>query len=332
MITLLTGGVTLMLIALMGLLIAAALSPFESLGWWAGWFGKEQDLLRTSTIVRATSRTRLDSCVEHFVIFLSGIGSLGGGSLHPTEIPFLEYLHRHLPRTTVIHEVFPYSVINPDLTRERILGPFWRWLGDLRTTGKAGPVPFIINLRNLFQMLVSADARYGPIYNIGVAREIAICLIRHSYPVRSGIPVTLIGSSGGAQVALGASSYLTWVLGAPVRIISIGGTMSGDIGIKYVERLDHFYGTRDRITRLVGLLFPSRWQIMHRSAWNQAMAQGKIGMHCLGPMGHQGVGSYFDGESYMSDGHSYLEHTAQAIVAAIARTGSPVLTIHAVAA
>ena len=57
------------------------------------------------------------------------------------------------------------------------------------------------------QLFVCADRRYGPTYNIGTAREIMRCLQRNGYQIGSGVPVTLIGWSGGAQIAIGACAW-----------------------------------------------------------------------------------------------------------------------------
>jgi hypothetical protein len=51
----------------------------------------------------------------------------------------------------------------------------------------------LIDWRNLTQVFVSMDPRYGPIYNKGVADKLAAGLVRHGYPVGSRAPVTLIG-------------------------------------------------------------------------------------------------------------------------------------------
>ena len=45
-----------------------------------------------------------------------------------------------------------------------------------------------------------------------------------------GEPITLIGYSGGAQVALGAVTYLKYALDAPIEVISISGVVSGNNG------------------------------------------------------------------------------------------------------
>ena len=61
----------------------------------------------------------------------------------------------------------------------------------------------LINVRNIMQVAVSADPRYGPIYSLGVAKEIARSLARHGYQLGSQKPIFLIGFSGGGQVSVG---------------------------------------------------------------------------------------------------------------------------------
>ena len=66
----------------------------------------------------------------------------------------------------------------------------------------------LIDWRNLTQVFVSMDPRYGPIYNKGIEEKLATVLEQQGYPVGTDRPITLIGYSGGAQVSLGAAFYL----------------------------------------------------------------------------------------------------------------------------
>ncbi|GET35643.1 hypothetical protein MiSe_03850 [Microseira wollei NIES-4236] len=74
---------------------------------------------------------------------------------------------------------------------------------------------------------VSADLPYGPIYNRGIAQVMYESLINHRYIPRSSIPVTLIGFSGGGQIAMGWAAFLKEALDAPIDIISLGGFFGG---------------------------------------------------------------------------------------------------------
>ncbi|MEZ4716148.1 MAG: hypothetical protein R2851_08675 [Caldilineaceae bacterium] len=58
----------------------------------------------------------------------------------------------------------------------------------------------IINVRNAFQVWVSVDHRYGPIYNQATAEVILHALLRYDYPMeRDDVPVFVIGYSGAGQ-------------------------------------------------------------------------------------------------------------------------------------
>ena len=48
----------------------------------------------------------------------------------------------------------------------------------------------------------------------------------HGYPLNSGIPVTMLGWSGGGQISLGTSTFLKGMLNAPIHMISVGGVMA----------------------------------------------------------------------------------------------------------
>jgi hypothetical protein len=314
--------------ALALLIIAAVAAPLEALGWWAGWFGKDRDLEAAKEQVRAATDAPATSYAEHFVVYLTGIGSATGAEPTPYEIPLFEYLEAHLPRTVLIHDIFPYSVVNEGLTGERIFSRFWKFQNRMRVEKNKPLLGFFIHIRNLFQVAVSADSRYGPVYNLGVAKEILLSLLRHGYRPGSGVPVTLIGSSGGGQVSLGAVPYLTVALHAPVRIVSLGGVLSGDPGgAKYVTKIEHLVGAKDPVAKLVPYAFPERWPLIKWSEWNKAVAQGKYAEEIIGPMTHSGPKCYFDTDSFLPNGQSYLERAGEAVIAAIARMGLPALIV-----
>ncbi len=96
-------------------------------------------------------------------------------------------------------------------------------------------VILLLNLRNIFQAATSADRRYAPIYNYGIATELQRTLLRHGY--RRGTPITLLGYSAGTQVALGVAPYLKRWAQAPIWVMSVGGVMADDPGLCQVEHL-----------------------------------------------------------------------------------------------
>ena len=126
-------------------LLAGVLSPFEALGWWAGWYGDEE---HQPTLEPPPQSEPVHAA--RFVVFLSGINSVSGESLAEREIAFLQRLKRELADsdTVLVDDVFPYSVTERPLTGRRVFAWFWRWALRTKISG-AGAARFLINLRNL---------------------------------------------------------------------------------------------------------------------------------------------------------------------------------------
>jgi hypothetical protein len=319
---------TLALIALIAFLVAGALAPLEALGWWAGWYGDPAD--PAEAVAEAGSErareavdpaSELDRHREHarFIVFLSGIQSVSEATYVGREEQALEALREALPDAAVL-EVFPYSVTNRALTGERVFSAFWRWslrnkLSSRRLAQIAG---FVINLRNVWQVGVSADRRYGPYYNRGSAQLIVQSLVRQGYRLGSGAPVTLVGYSGGGQIAVGAAPFVKDQTEGEVTVVSLGGVLAADPGLLEVDRVFHLYGRRDGVQRLGALFFPGRWPVLSYSPWNQARQRGTLRIVQIGPSDHTGPGGYLDADARTPDGRSHLEVTVD-VLAAIAR-------------
>lgn len=302
----------LALFALAAFLAAGFLSPFEALGWWAGWFGETEN-------PPPVPRSDLPEA-RAYLVFLSGIHSVGGETFAERERTFLGRLRGELPELRVL-EVFPYSVTNRALTGQRLFAGFWRWalrrkLGRRALDGIAGAV---INLRNAWQVAVSADARYGPMYDEGSAELIDHALRAAGYRPDSGAPVVLVGYSGGGQIALGASAPLAERIGRPVHLVSLGGVMASPRTTDGIATLVHLRGANDRVARLGAAFFPGRWPWVRWSAWNRARDEGLVRVVDLGPMDHTGRDGYLDDERRLPDGRTYLDATV-ATLAGVARS------------
>jgi hypothetical protein len=299
--------------------VSLALAPLESLGWWAGWFDDDHELARASGALRTRQHTQA-AAARHYVVFLSGVGSPRSGEVPAEERPFIAHLRARLPDTVVIDGVFPYSILGLSLdSPARPLGRLWHY-----AIGRGGLWQQLINARNLFQVLVSTDRRYGPVIGYGLAKEILVALGRHGYVAGSGAPVTLVGSSGGGQMGLGAGPFLAHALRAPVRMVSLGGVMSGDPAILHFRRFDHLYGTKDPVaTTLPQTIFPGRWPNNRRSPWWEARQRGIYHERSIGPMAHMGKGGYYDSSSRLPDGTDYCTHSANAVIASIAGWEGP---------
>ena len=231
-----------------------------------------------------------------YIIYLSGIGAISGDSFPEEEYPFLHGLEDRLPTAKVITDVYPYSVTNNGLTGHRFFAKAWQQVEKLRWKNPNSLLGMFINLRNALQMFVSADRRYGPIYNLGIANEIYRVLQEKGYRPQGKRPVILLGWSGGGQISIGAAAYLA-ELPSPVYVISLGGMLSDDPGVEKLTHLWHLYGVADPLQALGGVLYAGRWPIMPQSPWNQTMANGRIDIICLGAYSHNGKGNYFDMET-----------------------------------
>ncbi len=291
-----------------GCLFFLFLAPLETLSWWTGF---SQRLRKQAAISSPKTSTRNKSA-QHYVVFLDGIAKVEQRNYKDVEL-FLSRLGQAIPNSIVIGSVLPYSVSNRPLTNSRPLAAFWNWAKQRKINNYKDPLGFSINVRNLFQVMVSADSRYGPIYNLGAARLIIEVLLKQGYPVGSGIPIILIGYSGGGQVAAGAAPYLKELLRAPVDLISLAGIISADPGLNDVRFLYHLAGSKDNLENIALIMLPGRWPMMKHSSWNRAKNKGKFTYIPMGPMTHNGDGSYLDEKTTFENGKSFLEHTVETV-------------------
>lgn len=297
-------------------LLALAVAPLDALGWWS-----REGADEAAELVTELSEPVVATEFDHYVVYLSGIGAIDGRSVPAEEEPLIAAI-AELAGTCLIRDVFPYSVENKGLTGQRPLAWLWKWIEKLRFKNPESLAGMLINARNAAQLFVSADRRYGPTYNIGTAREVFEALHRSGYPFGSGKPVTLVGFSGGAQISIGAASYLG-MGNIPIRVVSIGGMMSDDPGLNRVEQVWHLRGTKDIFEKLGGVMFAGRWPHAVFSPWSDALAQGRIAIYDLGPMNHNAKAHYFDPNTFSEqDGRSFLQITIDAVVAVL--TDQPV--------
>ncbi len=262
------------LIVLAAFFVWAALTPFETLGWWAGWFGEKiyNDGIPSDGIVRTVPPKP-----AAYLIFLSGIGRVSGHTLSFREQEFLRRLAIRLPQTVVIDDIFPYSVNNLALTGQPVFSRLWQWSLNRK---KHGPrlVGYLINIRNLFQVAIAIDKRYSPLYNQAMAEVLLDSMLRYQYDPQSKVPIFVVGYSGAAQMAIGSVTYLREWVEAPIYVISLGGIFSSDPGLLAADHIYHLWGTRDR-AQIWRYLLPSRWRIYASAAWNRACRQGRRDHH-----------------------------------------------------
>ncbi|HIK43736.1 MAG TPA: CAAX protease [Leptolyngbyaceae cyanobacterium M65_K2018_010] len=299
--------VDLVWIALIALVIGGLLAPLEALGWWAGWYGEGVEPMAVTEgnlAVPPGSGTPF----RRYIVYLDGVNQATSG-YQPAVAQYLAELEQALPADiALVKGLIPYSVLNRSLTEDRPLAFFWRWVETL-SAHWVKSVGMIINIRNIMIVGVSADARYGPIYNHGVAQQAYESLLRAGYPHDGGIPLTLIGYSGGGQIAMGIMPFLKQALVAPIEVISLGGVISGNVRALEAEHVYHLAGAKDSVQRLGPILFPRRWPLLFLSYWNRAKRQGKITVIPLGPVGHQVPGGIVDPNAFLPDGRSHLQQT-----------------------
>jgi hypothetical protein len=295
-------------IVLVGFLIWAALSPFELMGWWAGWFGEK---IYDGGVPRGREDQHIHHNPDGYLIFMSGVGKATGETLGFREQEFLRRLGLALPNTTIIDDLFPYSVNNLPLTGQPFFARLWRWALRRKLNGPvlAG---YLINVRNIWQLMISADRRYGPMYNQAVAEVMIDGLRRYRYDPEEPRPIFLMGYSGAAQLAVGPAIYLKEWLRTPVYIIVMGGVFASDPSLEAANHTYYLYGQKDSVHKW-GMLAPGRWPMTVASAWNRARRQGKVTMIDMGRVGHTGRGGYLDHKTAFPDGTLYIDKTVSVV-------------------
>jgi hypothetical protein len=295
-------------------IVSAFMAPFETLGWWAGWFG---DKIDTSDEGNPPNESALSAGFSRYIVYLDGIAQ-SSGKYTPDVETFLDALAPELPSNVcLVRGVMSYSVLNKPLDDDPVLAPMWKFIEASRSRNLNSLLGMIINLRNVLIVAVSADPRYGPMYNFGMARVIYKSIIANGYKKKSGISVTLLGYSGGGQMACGSATFLKRALDAPVDVISLGGVMSGNDPILDLEHLFHFVGDKDNVERIGPVMFASRWKIAALSYWNRAKRLGALTQTSLGPVGHQVPGGMMDPDAKLPDGRTFLRQTLDYVVGII---------------
>jgi hypothetical protein len=295
-----------------GVLIIGLLSPIESLRWWAGASHEEHPLLEAPTT---------EAAPDPVLIYLSGIGSISGDELLSEEALFLDRLAPLLPGGVIVRDVFPYSVTGVGLTGARAFSGLWRALDRMRLNGDQ-ILSSLINLRNVFQVAVAADPRYGPIFASGVSQVIAREAVAAGFRPGGTQRLVLLGYSGGAQVAVSAAPFLRDLLNTRVHVVSLGGVLDSDPGLKIVAALHHVVGDKDTMERVGRIVYPGRWPIIPTSDWNTALRDGVIHVRVMPGMTHNTPGGYMDGAMHAGNGEAFPELTAQ-VIAETVSNGTP---------
>lgn len=299
----------LLLLASCLLLLWGTLAPVGTIVWWL-----QQDrklgLKKRSPRLPETNRSISPKAfiINCYIIYLPGVGDFSSAQLTPGEEWFLAHLAQQHFNCVTVRDVFPYSVANHDLNNQNFMTPVWQWAKQTNNH-------VLIQIRNLWRFAISADDRYGRIYNRGIADTIiermnAVHPLPHSHP--QPLKIILIGTSGGVQVALGAANYLDQWLKAKITVVSMGGTFDGENGFEVVDHVYHLKGQRDWIEDIPSIVFPSRWAVTVGSPFNQARRQERYTALSSGDHTHDGKEGYF-GLAIAPSGVSYVQLTLQMV-------------------
>ena len=301
-------GFDIVWVAIVAVVIAAFLAPLETLGWWAGWYGDDVNPNHPLATTPAAAPSPVAEPVR-YVVYLDGI-SQSSAQYTPDVETFLDALEKELPPgVALVRGIMAYSVLNRPLDDDPMYARFWSWVELLRGRTKTAILGMFINIRNVMIVAVSADGRYGPLYNLGIAQVVFNQLVQRGYRLKSGIPITLIGYSGGGQMSAEVGALLKRAFDAPLEIISLAGVMTGTAPFVQIDHFYHMYGSKDMIEPLGPIMFASRWKIMTHSHWNRALRRGKVTVAHLGPVGHQVPGGLLDPDLTLPDGRSALRQT-----------------------
>ncbi len=311
-------------IGVVAIVFAGILAPLESLGWWAGWYGDSLDTTTTedlSPAIATSSNAALSNAtssnasnLSRYLVYLDGIGQ-SGAEYTPDVEDFLVALEPALPKDIeLVKGLMLYSVLNRPLDEDRPLAFLWKTADKVRWTKPTAILGILVNLRNVLIVAVSSDKRYGPIYNQGIAQVIFDGLIKRGYQPGSGVPITLLGYSGGGEMSCASAPYLRRSTGAPIEVISLGGVMSANNNFLKLEHLYHVVGDNDPVERSGPVMFPGRWKLFPLSYWNRAKRKGKITILSAGAVGHQVPGGYMDPQAHLPSGETNLQHTIEIIL------------------
>lgn len=285
-------------LALLGsiiLCIAAVLAPFESINWWTGWFNSnaEDDSDDVGYLLRIDApETEITS--EDYIVFLDGISRASRENNVTRTADFITVLSNSFPNSVIISDIFPYSPQGKALTENRLMSRFWNILDDSNSKSFWRRFRVLINLRNMLQVMVSSDRRYGPVFNQGAANNVIRALLNAGYKVNSGRKIILIGYSGGGQISVGIAPFLKATLKAPLTLISVGGIFGGNTSLLAFDKIYHLLGSQDTATRRGLFVFPRRWKTMKTSIWNSLQENKTVEVIDLDGVKHNGSDSYFD--------------------------------------
>lgn len=310
------GSLKLLTLAAVILLAWGMFAPVGTLVWWLNEGGEKLGFENVVPVKLIYGNYNSDNTNKRncYIVFLSGIGDFSADELTPGESIFLENLAQNHSDCGVVSDVFPYSASNKGLKTKRLLTPLWEFAYN--ADGWLHIADILIQIRNLWRFAISADERYGTVYNKGIASAI-IERINAQNSISSSndepLNIILIGYSGGAEVSLGAAYYLNNWLNTKITVVSIGGVFNGRNGFESIEHFYHIRGEQDWIEDIGGIVFPSRWLWNLTSSYNQARLEGRYTAITSPLHTHTDSKGYFDLELVPGKNINYVDLTIQQV-------------------
>ena len=183
------------------------LAPLEALGWYAGSRPRRTYARELGGVGwnRGPRESGPSACRRrHYIVFLSGIGDPSAQWHYPEETEFLRRLRERLPRPPRSATCSPTrsrARTSSTTAQRSALGGLWSDREDGARQpvrpGRGADQP-----RNLFQVTVSVDHRYGPFFNLGQAENVRDALLAYGYRrERAG---SSCGYSGGGRSPSGS--------------------------------------------------------------------------------------------------------------------------------
>ncbi len=311
-------GDTAKLMGSLGLffMVWGTIAPVSTLSWWfeKGGSDLEERLAELQDTQQGSSDA--DAPRRCYVVFLAGVGNTSDQALADGETDLLDEIEATHPSCIAVREVFPYSASTANIGGQAVFD--WLWELDQSSDTSFSLARIILQMRNLWRVAISADGRYGEIYNQGIAVTIleqmneAQSLPNHETgeePLR----LILMGTSGGVQVALGAIPWLQETLMSDITVVSFGGVFDGTDGFRSADRVFHFRGEADWTEDIGGIMFPSRWPWTVGSPFNRARRDGRYQSITIGPHEHDGDRGYFGLTEIPNRDQSYLSVTMDAV-------------------
>ncbi|WP_416670677.1 hypothetical protein [Egbenema bharatensis] len=283
------------------------LAPVGTMVWWLD--SEDEDFGEQARwILSEDDAEAVDTEPTCYIVFLTGVGDFSADNLASGEEIFLDRLEQAQPHCVMVRDVFPYSAANQNIGGQEVFAFLWEIAEN--ADGWLEATRYLLQIRNLWRLAISADNRYGQIYNPALALSILEQMNKqHSVPSHSDEPIQLIlmGTSGGAQVGLSATPYLKDWLNAEITLLSFGGVFDGQEGFDAAEQVYHFRGEADWVENLGGILFPSRWLWNFGSSFNQARDEGRYTAIISGPHEHDGDRGYFGEDPIENSDETYLD-------------------------